>query len=286
MPITYMIRNQIFTVVYKILGPQFSTRLSQSFLGQIISSCTVGRGNSLRVFNGKYGLKLLLTPQETKVLGFYHLGELNPFETHFLQTLLQPGQVFVDVGTYVDGWHSLIASKIVGEKGRVVSFEPHPAYFKRLRQNIALNNIRNVFPFRFAISDTNETARFFQNGEASSLESNSSTGSSFQVNSIRLDDFIKKTKLLRVDVLKIDVEGAEMKVLKGAKHIILKWKPDLLLEVIDKQLQSFGSTRKELLSFLNELGYKAYVFTDQGIMPYYGLKQQHTLNMFFTVKSI
>lgn len=177
-----------------------------------------------------------------------------------LQKYLQPGDVFIDVGANF-GLHTLYGAKLVGEKGHVFSFEPVPLNLKLLRQNIALNKVAQqitivskavsnssdkFLPFYLPIEDVAVTA---------SLYPNTRNIQTLQVGNIRLDDYWHEINL-PVKLIKIDVEGAELEVLKGAENLLKQWQPILLIEVHGFALPDFGTSVEELRVFLMNLGYQ------------------------------
>lgn len=186
-------------------------------------------------------------------------------ETSAIVDSLQPGDVFIDVGAHV-GYYSLLASTRVGPAGRVVAVEPNPATLERLRRNIRLSgprNIRNIVVQEVACTDAAKTLRFFQaspyntGGSSLSAKTAASTGGAREiaVRGLPLDTIVKSLNLQRIDLVKIDVEGAELQVLRGMKESLLKYHPKVVVELIPWILANLGASTEEVSTFLRQAGY-------------------------------
>ncbi|MBD2156181.1 FkbM family methyltransferase [Leptolyngbya sp. FACHB-16] len=178
-----------------------------------------------------------------------------------IQQYLHPGQVFVDVGANF-GLHTLHAAKQVGEQGFVFAFEPVPSNLKLLRRNIALNGIEHqVLIVPSAVSNQTEaTLSFHVPDEEIPVTASLSTAEqsrSIQVANVRLDDYWEMVNR-PIHLIKIDVEGAELEVLRGAENLLQRWRPHLLIEVHGFALPAFGSSVEELQDFLTKLGYQEH----------------------------
>ena len=146
-----------------------------------------------------------------------------PLMTDIFKKSLKRGDIVVDAGAYV-GYYSLLAARIVGEGGKVYAFEPEPLNFGLSNKNIQLNGYNNIIPVQKAISKECRTTKLFISkcAIAHSLESQRAQdiGRGFiEVETTSLDEFFKNKDYL-VDVIKIDVEGAEMEALLGMGRII------------------------------------------------------------------
>lgn len=283
----FLLFNQL---LYKILGPERSTRLAYSWLGRVIKKFLL-KQNKVQVFKGKEGINLKLSKKEALELGFYYLGVVNPRETEVLKKILSQGDVFIDVGAYKDGWHSLLAARLVGKQGKVYAFEPHPEFFKRLKENIRFNKLTNIRAERLALSDKKGKAFFYEAEESSSFfkkqipQQKLTAERPIIVQTITLDSYLRKQRIRKVRLVKIDVEGAEMRVLKGAKKLLSsKTAPCLMIEVVESHLKVAGSSKKEFLSFLHQFGYRPCIFTARGLRLYRRDRRQPTRNLFFTKK--
>lgn len=178
-----------------------------------------------------------------------------------IEQYLQPNDVFIDVGANF-GLHTVYAAKLVGEKGRVFAFEPVAKHLKLLQTNLNLSHVRErVEIVSTALSNSAESSLTFylppeeEIAVTASLNPDSDNLQEIQVSNTRLDDYWHNIDR-EVKLIKIDVEGAELEVLRGAEKLLRRWKPKLLIEVHGFALPSFGTSVKELREFLSELGYQ------------------------------
>jgi len=177
-----------------------------------------------------------------------------------LTKLVKPGQTIIDVGANI-GYFSLTAAVLVGDSGRVIAFEPHPVAAGRLRQNVALNDLSNVEIVEAAVAHTPGSLRLFlgEDSEGSSLydlglEPNLAVA---DVRALTLDDYVVAERIGKVDLLKIDAEGAEVNVLRGAQCLLsVPDAPAVIIEANPLTLQAAGESIDALRSKLQSLGYK------------------------------
>ncbi|WP_107763496.1 FkbM family methyltransferase [Coprothermobacter proteolyticus] len=162
------------------------------------------------------------------------------------------GDIVFDIGAYV-GDTALWFSKAVGPQGKVYAFEPEPSNFEKLKANLERNKVTNVIPLQLAVSET-EGEMQVSSAAGSSVITQAGTGLSVKVTTI--DKFMEANKLPRVDFIKMDVEGHELKVLKGADETIKTFKPSLALSAYHR-----GDDIIQLPKFLLELNphYRFYL---------------------------
>jgi len=162
------------------------------------------------------------------------------------------GDVVFDIGAYV-GDTALWFSKAVGPQGKVYAFEPEPSNFNKLKANLEQNKVTNVIPLQLAVSET-EGEMQVSSAAGSSVITQAGTGLSVKVTTI--DKFVEANKLPRVDFIKMDVEGHELKVLAGASGTIRTFKPSLALSAYHR-----GDDLIKLPKFLLQLNpnYKFYL---------------------------
>ncbi|HLY99237.1 MAG TPA: FkbM family methyltransferase [Candidatus Angelobacter sp.] len=153
-----------------------------------------------------------------------------------MQTVARSGQVVYDIGANV-GFFTVIAARLVGPSGRVVSFEPLEANFLLLRHNAQLNGFTHVVANNFALADRDGTAEFLLSkdptfgGLASSAKEVDNQAGKTEVRVFRLDSVVQRDSLPLPGIMKIDVEGAEAAVLDGAAETIRKARPILIIEL-------------------------------------------------------
>ena len=143
----------------------------------------------------------------------------------FEKTVVEGGCVF-DVGANV-GFYTLLASVIVGAGGSVFAFEPAPSNVAYLREHLRLNEVRNVEVFEVAVSD-HEGQEHFELGGHNTLGRLSASGQ-LVVNCARLDEMSARYGFRAPDMMKIDVEGAELAVLQGASRLLAASHPAIFL---------------------------------------------------------
>ena len=170
--------------------------------------------------------------------------------THAL--LPKRGFFVADVGAY-RGWYTALASKIVGSDGHIYSFEPEPTNFRMLLKVISLNKLRNVTPFRLALSDKDGLETLYVSPKYPTMHSivMKRGNKSINVSARELDTLVKTGEISRLDLIKIDVEGAELEVLKGASTTIERIKPILSIEV-----NHYENELEDIKNFIEEYDYK------------------------------
>lgn len=156
------------------------------------------------------------------------------------------GSIVFDVGAHV-GFYTLLASVLVGSKGRVFAFEPSPRNLIYLRQHLQLNRVTNVEIIEAAISNSSGTVLFDEghNGYTGRI----SPEGSLEVRSVSLDELVMQGHISIPSYMKIDVEGAEMSVLLGAKSILAEASPTLFLSTHDHNVH------QQCCEFIGSLGY-------------------------------
>ena len=162
----------------------------------------------------------------------------------FAQTI-RPGFTVWDIGANV-GFYTLLASRLVGAEGRVVSFEPLPQNVLAMERHLRLNGIENVEVVQRAVSDQDGTVAF-QRGENDS-EGRVDDGGEVRVDSIRLETFWRAFGRVP-DVLKMDIEGGEVVALKGGVECLRACHPTVFLATHGRDLHV------ECCKILTELGY-------------------------------
>jgi FkbM family methyltransferase len=219
-------------------------------------------------------LKMKVDISKAMGAAFYWMGfhELN--EWRFLHRYLTPEMVLIDIGAN-QGEFTIFSAKRLWA-GKVYAFEPVNDYFEQLNHNVALNHFRNVKTFPFGLSDIQGNLPVYMAatgpGENEGLASIYQSGHRDRfVQEIRLelfDSFAKSLTLERMDFIKIDVEGAELNVLKGSRKMIEKFKPAIMLEISNETYKSAGYSVDDVLTFFKTLNYSFYLIGKGGkLMP-------------------
>ncbi len=177
-----------------------------------------------------------------------------------MHSLLRRGDAVIDIGANF-GLHTLFAARLVGDNGRVVAFEPIPQNLRLLRRNLRLNHVENQVTIApQALSDSGEAhlEMHFRPGEldqTASLRPGQGSNQTIRVSNSRLDEYPFPARF-SPRLIKIDVEGAELSVLRGARETLMRFHPLLLLEVHGFALPAFGDSVATLEDFLGETGYQ------------------------------
>jgi FkbM family methyltransferase len=174
-------------------------------------------------------------------LGSYEMGKRKAFEDE-----ITPGAVVYDVGANV-GYYSLLAAVLSGVEGKVYAFEPLPRNIDYLRKHAAINHFINIEIIQAAVSDHSGEA-FFDLGASTAMGHLAAAGE-IKVKMTSLDELLASGQILPPDFIKIDVEGAEYEVLKGAKELLIKHRPVLFLDTHQR------TAHQNTIAFLEELGY-------------------------------
>ena len=178
-------------------------------------------------------------------------------EVNYLGRVLTAGKTFIDVGAAF-GIYTLVASKLVGESGRVIALEPTAQSLVVLRRNIALNRLTNVVVLPVAASLTKGKARLYHGPEPGSNslgEGPSRGGSSEEVDTESLDKLLEHAGVDWVNLIKMDVEGAEEVVLHGANRVVTSMRPVVIFEVYPEAALRLGLSASGAREFLAALGY-------------------------------
>jgi FkbM family methyltransferase len=194
-------------------------------------------------------------------------GRYEPQETMLLQRLLRPGMTFVDVGANW-GYFTLAAAHLIGPSGRIVCVEADPRACETIRANIARNSLSNVTLAAVAADDTPGVIGLQAYGEETGGSGNfglaatttTIAGSArFEVPARRLDDVLDEADVEDVDLMKMDIEGAEARALSGLQRRLASGRVKrLILELHPAHLRDQGCSAAEVVAHLQEYGYLAW----------------------------
>lgn len=211
--------------------------------------------------------------------GYYDLPTVRT-----IQELLKPGMTFVDVGAHV-GQYSLLGSGLVGLEGTVHSFEPEPETFDLLQHNVLINGLHNVHPIRCALGESLKEVELYvarpdNIGQTSLRQPNNFSGVKVRVQCQTLDSYAGEHGIDRINLIKIDVEGAELDVLMGARGVLSRNpKPHIIVEFWEEFLQEYGVSCAQLAEFLRGSGYSLFWIGETGLTPYIPRKNGDLFNV-------
>jgi FkbM family methyltransferase len=225
-------------------------------------------------------------------LAFAALGVDEQFESRLFQSLVRPGDVVVDVGANV-GYYTVLAARAVGPTGHVYAFEPEPANFARLRATIRAFRYQHVTLVAQAVSDSDEPARLYLAPDSMPGDHrivDPGDGRRFiSVGALRLDDyFASATPSPRVDAIKMDIQGAEMRALDGMDATLSRnhdvklftefWPIGLHRAGVDPRayLDRLASYGFQVYEIDNEAGSLASLRTDELLTRYTPANRRYT----------
>ncbi len=229
---------------------------------------------------------------ETIDSAIYFGGAFEPHTTEAINRLCQEGMVVLDVGANI-GCHTLRFAKLVGTRGRVIAFEPMSWAFRKLTRNVALNAFSNLSLEKIALSDANrahQEVAFATSWPLSGIDEallhplHGGYAEKDVVDFMTLDEYIRTRKVGRIDFMKIDVDGYELKVVRGATETLALWKPVMIMELGNAGLAQVGDHIEDLVSLLSDLGYRFFAERDLQEYPSIGamlsaIPEKSTMNV-------
>ncbi|HET6857229.1 MAG TPA: FkbM family methyltransferase [Streptomyces sp.] len=194
----------------------------------------------------------------------YLFGVWEPRMTQWLKRRLRPGDTFVDVGANI-GYFSLLASRLVGDEGRVVAIEASPVFHDAVLRNARLNACRNVRAVNAAVSDSEKLLTFtlassHNMGANSIVPYDGPAESTFEIEAYPLTAVLSAAEITQARVIKIDVEGAEGGVVRGMAPMLDRLRPDaeITVEVTPARMAQLGDSVGELLELMRDHGFHVY----------------------------
>ncbi len=189
-----------------------------------------------------------------------YFGIFDPSQQNLL-TLGSAGDTVIDVGANI-GATMLALSEKVGSQGRVIGFEPDPCTYEKCNFHLQSNGYENAEIHPLGLGATTSSKRLRVRSEKNQgmnqivPEDCKSQGTQIEITTI--DSFVANRGLERIDLIKIDVEGYESEVLKGARETIGRFCPKLFIEIDDANLKDHNSSPEAVLAFLRPFGYRFY----------------------------
>jgi FkbM family methyltransferase len=208
------------------------------------------------------GFRMKLDLQDPEQLKVYFYGHYHErYEADLVQRLLEGDEVFWDVGANV-GYFTLVAATALANRGQIVAFEPGRNAYARLTENLALNAYRNIKTYPVAVADREGEAVLHVSGDIADSSASLYPAGRGQAGrevcrTVALDHFLKSEGLRPPDLIKLDAEGAELAVLRGAEGLIHDAPPLFLMEMEEKTLKAAGASKAAIADFLTSYGYRA-----------------------------
>jgi len=197
---------------------------------------------------------------------FYYYGYCEANLTSFLLRWLKEDATFIDVGAHI-GFYSVMTSRLVGDKGKIYSFEPTPWTFEILESNA--KGLNNVKIYNKGVSDKNETIDFSDYGPGYGAYNTAGKESAMlnripkkmKAETVVLDIFCRENNI-RPDFIKLDAEGFEYKILSGMKEIMNTHRPLITLEMAGDE--KWSQNRDTSVKILVDAGYESYEMANDG----------------------
>jgi len=205
-------------------------------------------------------------------------------ELRFLRRYLAPGMTFVDIGAHY-GLYAVLAAHLVGPSGRVLAFEPAAPAFRRLRWHLWLNGARQVLASPDAVGARAMTASLYRPvrgvDTTSSLHPNAIGASRLRRQEVRvttLDEAAGSRGFAGVDLVKLDVEGAEPEVLEGAARVLAESRPLWLFEALDITAAAWGGSGRALVERFRARDHTLFEFTPDGWLQPHAVRDSYRLD--------
>ena len=225
------------------------------------------------VFEGDIKVRTLLSDHIEAQLFWQGFQEADEGVLRLIKQHLPPDGIFIDIGANI-GSFTLVAARIA-PRGKVHAFEPSDHHFTRLSKNVGLNHFENVVLNKQGLNDKTECATLFlpslsgemNNSGAASLYSSTDVPGmqvTEEVELITLDDYVQANKINQVDLIKIDIEGAEFNALKGSIETLKRFRPIVLMELDLDNMQRAQCSPNEILDFWHTLNYRVGKIKDSG----------------------
>lgn len=242
----------------KWLAQQVINKDASSLIYRLVPHSYTYRENDFRIVqrNG-VTVKVYLKDYLGHCLYFqYKNPELESYKKLF--GLVQPNTMCIDIGSNT-GYVALVMAKLAPQ-GRVLGFEPDASNYKRLRENLNLNNLPHLEVQNLGLGEK-ASEESMEVNEASSGRNKIAVGQhdANRIKIVKLDDYLRNTAVNTINLIKIDVEGYELKALKGARETLIKHLPVLFIEIDDNNLSQYGDQAKELILFLQSIGYRKLI---------------------------
>lgn len=252
------IRDRILRAVVRSYVRDAPTELGKGRLVQRLTRRLEGQARRATVELAD-GLKMELDLRTYIERYVYYTGFYRPWVLPYFDALLAPGRTVLDVGASI-GAYALWAGRRVGPTGLVLALEPEWSSYAKLELNLALNGMPQVQPLCCAAADRDGVTPFHMNAEdhpnqgQSSLASQHVHARSVDVQCARIDT-LRRERRLRIDVLKVDAQGAERVVLAGASQTLAEDRPAVMVRLHQAKCVAAGGDSTDVQRMLLEAGY-------------------------------
>ena len=226
------------------------------------------------ILDYNHNLKIRIDTSDFLEWLIFFFGCHEPELTNQINELFRPGFVAFDIGAN-SGSHTLVMSSRAGENGLILAVEPNPGARRRLKENIELNRLTNVRILSCALSNEPGHAVLFvpeertSNRGVASLHSSNVNYPAEQIEIVlkTLDQTVAENCLNRLDFIKIDAEGNEMKILRGGRKTIRRFRPRIVFEYDQRSWSNAGAHFARAAAFFQESGYRLFRFDKKTPLP-------------------
>lgn len=221
--------------------------------------------------------------QRTTFIETLNFGSSEKKETEMILSLMEKGFTFFDIGANV-GWYTVKIAKTV-KNAKVFSFEPIPQTFTILKKNTEINGIKNSKLYNFGFSSENKKTDFYFYEQGSGNASLKNLSHKTRIRKIsgrvkKLDDFVKENHL-KIDLIKCDVEGAELFVFKGGFATIKDQKPIIFVEMLRKWTAGFDYSPNVTIQLLAGIGYRCFTIKKKRLKEFAKMDERTLETNFF-----
>lgn len=251
----------------------YPIRRGRSRFTRLLSETFPLKQGTVIPFDGDLQIELCEKQFVSNQIFWFGIFEL--WEANFFKQLIRPGMVVVDVGGNI-GQYTLLAAKRVGQQGQVHTFEPASLNYSIIERNICRNGFQDrVVLNKMALTSERKPGYMMIANDGGSnaiatpenLSRPEDAPHLEEIECETLDHYLQTHRIDRVDVLKIDAEGCDFEVLKGAVNTLKTHGPLLFVEFAERVLKKYGASSQDMLKFLLDLGYVPYEFSGQGVRP-------------------
>ena len=211
------------------------------------------------------GRKMFTQNNDGLALSIFKIYE--PNQTEIVKKYVHEGDIVIDIGAHV-GYYTLLMAQLVGENGKVYSFEPDPVNFQLLKKSVEINGFENVVLIQKAVSNITDKVKLFLGDDDSAINRiyDAKLGDakeSIDVNSVTIDEYFKENDEL-INFIKLDSEGSEVKIINGMKQFLSRNKKLVMMtEFFPFLIKKSGDEPNQYLKSLEKSGFSLYNILDK-----------------------
>jgi len=255
-----------YTILTKYFFPYFATK-----------------SNDLDIITVNKKFKMSLDTSEYIQGHLFVFDCFEPDTILLIEQITKKGDVILDVGANI-GYLSLVFAHSTGSGGKVYSFEPEQNNYNKLLKNISLNSYNNIESHKIAFSNKETKIKLFKSkdnnlGSHSLIYNPDVLDEEFEfVDTITCDKFITDNNIMQVDIIKIDVEGAEYEVLQGMTNTLELFRPLIIMEINNPIQEKRNIPSEKLKRIVINKNYTAYNITPDGNIEFSPLDFKHNID--------